>query len=168
MRSKAFGDFVDKKKRESIRQLGLVKQILEKTGMKVDNFLETDNSSDPYIFCHNPTKSGSFDGIRVYKIGTDLAFRIQKESKTHPYGTAYPLPIESMFSDFLTDEGIDESKAGKKIIEAVNKEIRRFFDKSLEAEKYHRNKHIEQEREGSKELGTRTTGDYSSLSYNKV
>jgi hypothetical protein len=73
-----------------------------------------------------------------------------------------------MFSDFLTDEGIDESKAGKKIIEAVNKEIRRFFDKSLEAEKYHRNKHIEQEREGSKELGTRTTGDYSSLSYNKV
>ena len=40
MRNKSFGDFVDKKKRESIRQLRLVKQLLEHSGMKVDNFLE--------------------------------------------------------------------------------------------------------------------------------
>ncbi len=167
MRNKSFGDFVDKKKRESIRQLRLVKQLLEHTGMKVDNFLETEETSEPYIFCHNPSKNGTFDGVRIYKIGTDLAFRIQKESKTHPYGSAYPLPIESMFSDFLSDNDTDESKAGKKIIEAVNKEIKRFFDKSTEAERDDRKASLEGGAGGNVLIGTNGT-DYSSLVYNKA
>jgi hypothetical protein len=126
-----------------------------------------DEDHEPYVFCHNPSKNSSFDGVRIYKIGTDLAFRIQKESKTHPYGAAYPLPIESMFNDFLSDEGIDESQAGKKIIESVGKEIKKFFDKSAEAERNDRKNTIEKEAEGS--VLVRTTGtDYSSLVYNKA
>lgn len=165
MKTRSFGDFVDKKKRESIHQLTIIKQLLEKNGMRVDNFLETDEGSDPYIFCRNPGKNASFDGVRIYKIGTDLAFRIQKESKTHPYGSAYPLPIESMFNDFLSDENIDEQKAGKKIIEAVGKELRRFFEKSVEAEEENRSRDVD--REGSGIL-TRTSGmDYSSMVYSK-
>jgi hypothetical protein len=167
MRHKSFGEFVDKKKRESIRQLGLVKQMLEQSGMKVENFLESDEDyHDPYIFCHNPSKTGSFDGIRIYKIGTDLAFRVQKENKTHPFGSAYPLPIESMFYDFLSDQGVDENKAAQKIKEAVSKEVRRFFDKSNQAEKDHRQGDIEKDGAGLSLV--RTTGtDYSATVTNK-
>jgi hypothetical protein len=166
MRNRSFGDFVDKKKRESIRQLRIMKQLLERHGLRVDNYLETEEDHEPYVFCYNPNRDGGFDGIRIYKIGSDLAFRIQKESKTHPYGAAYPLPIESMFSDFLSDDGIDEAKAGKKIIEAVSKEVKKFFERSLEAERDDRQQGIEKDAAGS--VLVRTTGtDYSALIYNK-
>jgi hypothetical protein len=136
--------------------------------MKVENFLSTDDDDhDPYIFCYNPTKTGSFDGIRIYKIGNDLAFRVQKESKTHPYGSAYPLPIETMFYDFLADKDVDEKKAGKKIIEAVGKEIRKFFEKSLEADREKRDSDIEKDTAGN--VMVRTSGtDYSALVYSKA
>jgi hypothetical protein len=168
MKRKTFGDFCDKKKRESIRQLRILKQLLEKSGMKVVNFLESDGDNDPHIYCMNPTKSGSFEGLRIYKIGDQLAFRVQKESDTHPYGSAYPLPVEDMFQDFLSDEGIDQHKAGKKVIEAVNSEIRRFFDKSVEAEREDRERNIETGQDGAGNVLMRSSGtDYSSLIYNK-
>lgn len=167
MRHRSFGEFVDKKKRESVRQLGLVKQLLERHGLKVDNFTSPeDDEEEPYIFCHNHLKAGSFDGVRIYKIGNDLAFRIQKESKTHPYGSAYPLPIESMFYDFMSDEDVDQKKAGQKVIEAVGKEVRRFFDKSAEADRDYRKRDLEKEGQGNTYI--RSTGtDYSSLVYTK-
>lgn len=167
MRNKSFGDFVDKKKRESIRQLRLLKQVLESHGLKVENFLNADDD-DPYVFCYSPSKSGSFDGIRIYKIGDQLAFRIQKENRTHPYGKAYPLPIEDMFHYFLSDDDVDQTKAGKKVIDSVVKEVRRFFDKSIEAERDERHKDIDQDNPEGNVL-VRTTGtDYSSLVYNKA
>lgn len=168
MRNKSFGEFVDKKKRESIKQLTILKNILEHNGMKVHNFLESDPDGEPYIYCESPVKNGSFNGIRIYKIGDQLAFRVQKENKTHPYGSAYPLPIEEMFNDFMSDEGTDQAKAGKKVMEAVSKEIRRFFEKSMEAEKYERDKSIESDRENGENVAISSTGtDYSSSIYNK-
>jgi hypothetical protein len=168
MRYRSFGDFVDKKKRDTIKQLTLIKQMLERSGLKAENFTDTDEEDhEPYIFCYNPSKTGSFDGIRIYKVGDDLAFRIQKESKTHPYGAAYPLPIESMFYDFLADQGVDEKKAGQKIIEAVGKEIRKFFDKSMEAERDARE--LKADKESAGNMIIRTSGtDYSALVYNKA
>lgn len=167
MRHRSFGEFVDKKKRDAIRQLELVKSLLERQGMKVENFTSmNEDENEPYIFCYNPTKSGSFDGIRIYKIGNDLAFRIQKESKTHPYGSAYPLPIESMFYDFLSDQGVDERKAGEKVIDYVGKELRRFFEKSVEAERSDRESDAERDKLGN--LLVRASGtDYSAMVYNK-
>ena len=168
MRNKSFGNFVDKKKRESIRQLRLLKQLLESGGgMKVESFLDTE-SGDPYVFCSTPDKNGSFDGVRIYKIGDQLAFRVQKENKTHPYGKAYPLPIEEMFHDFLSDQDVDQMKAGKKVIESVVKEMRRFFDQSIEAEKEERERNLDTGDDSEGNVLVRTTGtDYSSLVYNK-
>jgi hypothetical protein len=167
VRHRSFGEFVNKKKRESVRQLNLVKQLLERNGMKVDNFTSPeDEDKEPYIYCHNSTKSGSFDGVRIYKIGNDLAFRIQKESETHPYGSAYPLPIESMFYDFMSDKDVDQKKAGQKIIDAVGKEVRKFFNKSVEAEKSSTREDLEKDGQGNAII--RTTGtDYSALIYSK-
>lgn len=166
MRARSFGDFMNKKKRESVRQLGLVKQLLEKQGLKAENFTDNDDNDDPYIFCANPAKSGSFDGVRIYKVGDQLAFRIQKEKKTHPYGAAYPLPIEEMFADFLTDEDVDEMKAGSKVIETVSREIRRFFDKSAEAERKEKEKDGDKDSMGS--IMNRTGGtDYSAQVFSK-
>lgn len=168
MRNKSFGEFIDKKKRESVKQLTLVKQLLERQGMKVENFLTT-GDEEPYVFCFCPTRNGSFDGVRIYKIGNELAFRIQKENQTHPYGAAYPLPVEEMFHDLLSDENSDQLKAGKKVIEAINKEIRSFFDKSIEAEHDEREKNIEMDKDTEGNVLVRTTGtDYSSLVYNKA
>jgi hypothetical protein len=169
MRNHSFGEFVDKKKRESIRQLKLIKQLLESSGLKVENFLTTDSDDDPYIFCFMPTRNGSFDGVRIYKIGNQIAFRIQKENKTHPYGSAYPLPIEEMFHDFLSDEDVDQMKAGERVIESVVKEIRKFFDKSVEAEKEEREESLDKDKDSQGNVLVRTTGtDYSSLVYNKA
>jgi len=166
-RNKSFGDFVDKKKRDSLRQLGLIRQMLETQGLKVDNFLEN-SEEEPYIFVFNPSKNGSFDGLRVYKIGDIISFRIQKENKTHPYGAAYAMPIEDMFQDFMSDEDIDEVEAGKKVMESVSKEIRKFFEKSVEAERDERDELIDKDNSNAGSVLVKTTGtDYSSLVHNK-
>jgi hypothetical protein len=167
MRHRSFGDFVDKKKRDSIRQLKLIKKMLESKGMKAESYLETDQFSDPYVFCYNPTKKGSFDGVRIYKIGNDIAFRVQKESKTHPYGSAYPIPVETMYYDFLSDKNSDEKKAGKKVIDSVSSEILNFFNKSNEIENHDRSSKFDDDANGN--ILVRSTGtDYSSLVYNKM
>ncbi len=169
MRRKSFGEFVDKKKRECVKQLTILKQILEHNGMRVDNFVNAESDDEPYIYCVSPTRNGSFDGVRIYKIGDQLAFRVQKENRTHPYGSAYPLPIEEMFNDFLSDEGTDQEKAGKKVMEAVAKEIKRFFEKSLEAESNEREKNIESDKDSAGNVSVRSTGgtDYSAMVFNK-
>lgn len=136
MLRKSFGDFVNKKKREAIEQLGLVGQMLEKGGFKVQPFLEgEDHLDDPYVYIQNPERDSSFDGVRIYKIGSQIAFRIQKESKTQPYGKAYPLDIEDMFHDFLSDDDADDDQAAQRVIESVVEEMKRFFKRSAKAEK---------------------------------
>lgn len=125
-----FVEFVDKKQRESKHQLRIISKLLESKGFKVKNHLK---ETDPFIFVFNPEKNTFFEGIRIYKIRNSIAFRIQKEESTQPYGTAYPLDIEEMFEDFIAD--YDAERAAMRIIEAVSEEIKRFFDKSSEAEK---------------------------------
>jgi len=166
---KTFGDFIDKKQRDTLKQLGLLKKLLERNGMKVESFLETDEMNDPYIFCMNPMGGASFDGVRIYKVGSNLAFRVQKESQTHPYGNAYPLNVEEMFHDLLSDEGVDQTKAGERIIEMVGKEVKKFFEKSIDAERGERQSNIEGDAEHAGNVLVRTSGtDYSSLVYNKA
>jgi len=163
MKNKGFGEFIDKKKRDGIRQLGLVKKVLENSGLKVDNFLEGQEQGDSYIYCHNPSKNGSFDGIRIYKIGGEITFRIQKENKTHPFGSAYSLPIESMYNDILSEDNMTEKIAGRKIIDLVGKEIKNFFLKSIEAEEKEKENTIEKDEYFASTTGT----DYSALVFNK-
>ena len=166
---KSFGDFIGKKERDALKQLGLMKKLLEKTGLKVESYLETDDTDDPYIFCFNPSRNGSFDGIRIYKAGDRHAYRIQKENRTHPYGKAYSLEIEEMFHDLLSEENEDQRKAGEKVIEIVTKEVKKFFDKSVDAEKEDRKSNVEGDSENAGNVLVKTTGtDYSSLIFNKT
>ena len=166
---KNFGDFINKKQRDALEQLELMRKLLERNGLKVESFLETDDTDEPYIFCFNPSQNASFDGIRIYKIGDRLAYRIQKENQTHPYGKAYSLEIEEMFHDFLSETDIDQRKAGERVIEIVTKEVKKFFDKSVDAEKEERKSNVEGDADNAGNVLVKTTGtDYSSLVYNKT
>ena len=168
MRSNTFGEFLDKKKRESLKQLTLLKQLLERSGMKVESFLENEEVDEPYVFCWSPHGGSSFGGIRIYKLGNQIAFRVQKENKTHPYGSAYPLEVEDMFNDFVSEEQVDEKKAGEMVIEHIAREIKRFFEKSIDAEKDEREELIDKEREAAGNVLVKSTGtDYSNLVYSK-
>lgn len=131
MRSR-FSDFLNKKNRDDIKHLGILEKVLQSKGMKTENHLDDD---DPYIFCYNPTKNCSFDGVRLYIIAENVAFRIQKHSDTHPYGRAYQLKIEEMFEDYLSDDGVNKKDAGMKVMEEIVTAIRKFFDTSSIIEK---------------------------------
>lgn len=127
-----FREFVDKRTREARKQLATIKRILENGGFGVNDFTMDE---DPYIFAKNPAGNLPFDGVRIYRIGDEIAYRVQKEEKTHPYGKAFGLDIEEMFNDLISDEGMTEQKAGKEVMKAVQEEIRQFFNKNAEAEK---------------------------------
>ena len=158
-----FSEFMDKKQREGKRHLGLVGKILEKQGFSVENFLEEE---DPYVFIHSPKDNTSFNGVRVYKIGNMMAFRVQKESKTHPYGNAYELNLEEIFNDYISDDFKDE-EAAKKVMEAVTAEIKGFFKKSSQAEDELRAAEID--KDGMGKAIVRSTGtDYSNMVHSKM
>lgn len=126
---KQFLEFIDRRQREAKRHLKLVEKMLKKHGMEVQSFLEEE---EPYIFV-KATEDLSFEGIRIYEIGNSLAYRVQKEAETHPYGTAYSLSLEDMFNDFMSDN-INEDQAARKVMESTTKELKKFFRKSAEAE----------------------------------
>jgi len=164
MRHSSFSDFLSKKKRDDHKQLSILEKILRNKGLKTENFLE-EQMDDPYIFCYAPSKNCTFDGVRIYKIADTLAFRVQKESETHPYGRAYPLNVEQMFEDFLTDDKVTKKEAALKVMEEVATGIRRFFDKSADIEKESRFGVIE---DGDNVALRSQATDYSSMVYNKA
>lgn len=127
-----FGDYVGKKERQAKKQLGIIKEILSQQGMAVKDHLEEE---DPYIFLQNPNGGTQFQGIRIYKIGDYLCYRVQNEESTHPYGKAYQLEVEDMFQDLVSDEDYNQEQAGKEVMKSIVEELRKFFAKSAEAEK---------------------------------
>jgi len=132
---RTFKDYMTLEDRKALKQLKIVQSLLEKGGLKVMDFTESENDQNPYIYVYNTASNKFFDGIRVYSIGKKLAFRVQKEERTHPFGSAYPLKIEEMFEDLVSEENVDQKKAGEKLIEEVPKMIKKFFERSSEAEK---------------------------------
>jgi hypothetical protein len=133
MKTLEFHEFLDQKKRKARKHLKIVKGLLEQGGFKVED--KMDEQDGAYLFVHNPRKNLSFDGVRVYEIGGELAYRIQKESTTHPYGKAYPLPIDDMFEDLLGEDGMKDEDIGQEIMTSIINELKSFFNKSYEAEK---------------------------------
>lgn len=161
---KKFFEFLDKKEREAKHQLKIIEKILGGHGFVVKDHISND---DPYVFVYNPKKNTFFDGIRIYKVGNQLSFRVQKEEKTHPFGKAYPLAIEDMFTDLVSD--FKPEHAGKKIIEAVVTEVKKFFLKSSEAEKDIRDKQFDSDPFGKVQVRSSDYGmDYSNLSYSRA
>lgn len=125
-----FLEFVDRKQREAVKHLSLIEKLMLKSGMKVDSFLEED---EPYVFVRSPDHRLSFDGVRIYEIAGMIAYRVQRELKTQPYGKAYLLDVEDMFNDFMSEK-MKEEEAGQKVVESVISEIKKFFERSAEAE----------------------------------
>lgn len=164
---RTFKDYMNVEDRKALRQLKIVQSLLEKGGMKVADFTE-DDDQNPYLFCYNTAGNKFFDGIRIYSIGKKLAYRVQKEERTHPFGTAYPLKIEEMFNDLISEENIDQKKAGQQIIETVPKIIKNFFERSAEAEKEIIDQDI-RDKSDEKGAGVRSTGgtDYSQTVHTK-
>lgn len=153
-----FLEFVDRKQREAKKHLHLIERLLRKGGMQVASHLEDE---EPFVFVKSPTHKVSFDGLRIYEIGEMIAYRVQKEEKTQPYGKAYLLDIEDMFNDYMS-ENIKEDEAGKKVIESVVAELKKFFQKSAEAEQ-------ESKSQDGSGLILKTGGsDYSSMVINKM
>lgn len=126
-----FHSFLDKKGREAKKQLGILKEVLEKEGFKVQDFLDGDG--DNYIYVKGNLPGLSFGGIRIYRIGDSIAYRIQQEAKTYPYGKAYSLKVSDMFEDLVSDS-FKEEEAGKKVMQAITTEIKKFFEVSLRAQ----------------------------------
>ena len=153
-----FNEFIDKKSREAKKQLGIVKKILEKNNQIVGDHREDE---EPHLFLKCPDGRTSFDGVRIYKIADSLAYRIQREEKTHPFGKAYPLDIEDMFSDYMTDTK-DQEKAGKAVIKSIVEELNKFFQKSAEAENELKQSEFDKSGDPLGRVTVRTTGtDYA-------
>ena len=159
-----FREFVDKKTRKAKKELGIVEKILSQAGITVKNFLDED---EPYIYVENPSGNLPFEGVRIYKIGDDIAYRVQKEEKTHPYGKAYLLDIEGMYDDLISDN-VNEEKAGKAIIKAINSEMRNFFVKSAEAERDVRAAELDRQTDpmGRVQIRSTTGTDYANTIQN--
>lgn len=124
-----FSAFVDKKTNKARRELEVVRDVLKEAGVKVEDFLKDE---DPYLFVPSNKQSLDFGGIRIYKVGNNMAYRIQNEDKTEPYGASYSMNIEGMFEDLISDMG--EDKAAEEVKKAIVEEINNFFTKSLEAQ----------------------------------
>lgn len=127
-----FADYVSRKHREAISHLKLVRSICERFGLEAVD--KTDERDDPYVFVYNPEDNLSFEGVRVYIIGDKLAYRVQKEATTHPYGKAYQLSVDELFEDLISDN-IREEKIAELIGKTIVSEIKEFFARSAEAEK---------------------------------
>jgi hypothetical protein len=156
-----FFEFVDRKQRETLRHLGLIERLIAKTGkLQAEKFFEEE---EPYLYVKTPIKSLGFDGIRIYEIGDMIAYRIQKENKTLPIGSAYPLNIEDMFNDFM-GENMKEDEAGHKVIENIVLELVKFFEKSAKAEEELDDSPVQ----GPPTLIKSAGNDYSSLVLGKL
>lgn len=119
-----FNKFLEYKNKETKKQLEIIKKLLESKNFKVKSFFDIES---PYLFVKSFV-SLPFDGIRIYKVGSNIAYRIQNESETQPYGKSYPLDIEKAFSDLVSD--MNEEEAGQEIINSLGKEIVSFFKES--------------------------------------
>ena len=157
---KNFLEFVDRKQRETQNHLELVKKILEKGNFEIVSKLK---DKDPYLFVKKGKNKVSFGGIRVFEIGGEVVYRVQREADTEPYGKAYPLHIQKMFNDFMS-EGMEEKEAGQKVIDSVIHEIKKFYKESAKAES-----EIETGDKDGLGLIIKTGGtDYSSTVVNKM
>jgi hypothetical protein len=158
-----FNEFVNHKERESRRHLKIIKKVLEtaKPSFKVKSFMDDE---DQYIFVYAPDENFTFEGIRIYPIGDGYAYKIQNTENTHPFGMAYGLNIEKMFSDHMSDEA-NAKDAAKNVADDIRREIRKFFELTGEAEQDIAGSKIDS---GDKYLLKTGGTDYSSLIFNKM
>lgn len=127
-----FFDYINRKLISSKRKLRIIHKILDQAKVKTKLFLK--NTDEPHLFVYSTDNNCDFEGIRIYPIGRNLAFKIQNRSDTHPYGKAYLLDFENIYNTFMAEKDAEEEKAGKKVIKYFVEEIMKFFKMSAEAQ----------------------------------
>lgn len=154
-----FMEFVDKKTRESIKHLDVIKRILMQSDLQVSSHIHS-KKDDPFLFVYNPESSSGINfGVRIYTIGEQLAYRAQRKENTHPYGGPHSLDIEQIWDDIKAD-GKEDEEAAEEIVKSVAEEIKDFFKKSAKADKEVKRNKGEEGPLGSVAL-TGTGTDYS-------
>jgi hypothetical protein len=158
-----FLEYVDKKQRDAIRELRIVKRMLKHGGFQVASHLHNKHD-DPYLFVYNPDTSPEF-GLRIYKLGgQDIYYRPQKKEKTHPWGEAKTLDIKSMYED-ITSEEKDEEKAAQEIIKSVTDELKDYFKANAKAEKNKKGLANKSPLGAVAVRGSLDVGDFSNVTY---
>ena len=157
-----FGQFVDFKERQAVRHLKVVAALLERADLTVKKHL---GEKSPYVFVYAPKGRLTFDGIRLYSLGEQLCFRIQKHEDTEPFGRAYPVDVEGMFNDLMSDHR-NPKKAAELVAKNVAEEVKSFFNQSEKAERELRGQDMA--RDGMGRVVVRSTGtDYANMVYAK-
>ncbi len=165
MEIETFLEFVNKRKRDGKKHLDILEQVFKRGNMHVKSFMDEDN---PYIYVVAPGEGIGFGGVRVYQVGDTIAYRIQKQENTEPYGRPYLLDLEEMYEDFMMDD-VNESEAAKRVVQAVTDEVGRFFRKSKEAEDDFRDMQFDRQTDSMGKIILRPTGsDYANSVYNKT
>lgn len=127
-------EYIEHEVKEAVRKLAVLKELLEAQGLKVQQNLS--NTDDPFLYVHSTVKDLPFEGVRLYEIGKQLAFRVQKQADKHPHGKAYALPVEKIYEDLLSDEHgstKNENELGEVLAKSIADEFRSFFQKSKDA-----------------------------------
>jgi hypothetical protein len=159
-----FLEFVNKQRRDGKRHLTILEKVFKHRKMSCKSFMDEEN---PYLYLMTPNND-SFGGVRVYQIGDSIAYRVQKQENTEPFGRPYLLDLEEMYEDFMMDD-IKEEEAAKRIIEAVADELTRFFRKSKEAEEDFRDMQFDRQTDSMGKIILRPTGtDYANTVFNKM
>jgi|688.fasta_scaffold313543_2 hypothetical protein len=157
-----FSSFLDIKNKQTKKELGILKEILSNNNFQVEDFT---SKEEPYIYLKS-TDDAPFQGVRIYKIGSNYAYRIQNESETQPYGQAYPINLEEIFNDIIPD--MTEEEAAETVASALAEEFHTFFKKSAE---FHKDMMIskfdKQDIAGSAIISSNEMGDFSNSIYNK-
>lgn len=154
------------KHKETQKRLEILKKVLEKDGLRVDKFFE---DSKPYIFCHAPLSNLDFEGIRIFENGKTMSFQIAKTKDSLPYGQARGLEINDLFDQICEFESNKDS-AAETLVKEINKEIRKFFSQSKNAEDELMGKIIDGQSGGDKAgaIVIRNTGtDYANHVFSK-
>ena len=128
----SFKRFLNLKNESKRKQLKLMKQMLEKNNIKAFDHLDDE---DPYIYIESTENGQSFGGVRVYGIGDELAFRVQKREDTHPYGSAYSINIQEIYTDLLETGKKTEDEIAVELIKMVSEGFKKFFSESKSQEK---------------------------------
>jgi hypothetical protein len=154
-----FSSFLDIKNKKIIEQLEILEKILSKK-FKVDSFLQNES---PYVFVYSQEENLPFQGVRIYKVGSNWAYRIQNENETQPYGKAYPLKLEEIYENLVADS--QEKDVGEIIANALIEEFENFFKKSSEAEMNNNSFIITKKDVSNQTIVGRNSGDFSNMIY---
>lgn len=153
-----FFDYINRNVLGAKRKFKIISTILKQNKIKNKMFLDVD---DPFLFVYSTNPECDFEGVRIYSIGRNIAFKIQNRVDTHPYGKAYLLDFENIYNTFMSEKGSNEEKAGKKVIDILVDEMKKFFKMSADAQN-------KIEKGNDNKLMLRSGGtDYSSSVYSK-